>query len=57
MCNRARFYCYHKTVTPYSNIVRQVKNLLHRHNPIWTCRDWKELDLTMLKIGTFVVKK
>lgn len=56
MCNRAWFYYYHKAVTSYSNIVRQMKNLVHRHNPIWTLRDWNELDLTRLKIVTFVVK-
>lgn len=26
MCNRARFYYYHKMVTPYSNIVRHEKS-------------------------------
>lgn len=57
MCNRAHFYYYHKTATPYSNIVRQMKNLVHRHNTIWTCRDCNELYMTRLKIITFVLKR
>lgn len=35
-CKRASFYCYHKMVTPYGNILGQVKNLGHRHDPIQT---------------------
>lgn len=58
MCKRACLCYEHKTITAYSNM-RWVKNLVYRHSPIWTCREWSKSNLIRLKMvfcQTFVVK-